>query len=253
MDRFCGILSDYFAPSVPELKQEDMPFRRALAHNFLDTLAASALAASKKLVYGEKFTPYRGTALRAIAALEEYHPKIKFVNLTRDGRDVIASGAAHWLNLRLRKAKPEERPRFEEALRNHTILQEDFDMFLDCWMDAVQAGLAACRRFPNYLRIRYEDFVQEPCGQTAKLFDFLGLKSSKAAVRGCVEATSFNQLSQGRKRGEEDLSSFFRKGIVGDWKNWFTSGQLASFEETAGSFLAELGYQCEEPGSCQPV
>jgi hypothetical protein len=247
LQRYCGILAGYFAPTIPELSGSNPEFQRALIHNFLDALAATALQTTGKSVYGEKFTPFRGTAMQAVTELAAYNPRLKFVNLTRDGRDVIASGAAHWLNLRLRNAHPHEREKFEEALSCHTILREDFEMFLKYWTEATEVGLAARAQFANYLHVRYEDFVEDPCGRAARLFDFLGLKSGAKLVRECVEATSFDQLSGGRRRGEEDLNSFFRKGVVGDWKNWFTPQQQVAFEESAGHLLANLGYTRETP------
>ena len=251
LDKYCGLLKDYLAPALPALNPQSPSFDEALTHNFLDTLAGTALAATGKKIYGEKFTPYRGTASRALAALERYHPKIKFVNLTRDGRDVIASGAAHWLNLRLCRASGGEREELEEALHNRAILAEDFEMFLDYWKDAAQAGLAARERFPHYLHVRYEDFLEEPVTQAEQLFKFLGLKVDSATVRACVDATSFDQLSGGRPRGEEDPASFFRKGIAGDWRNWFTAEQQARFEETAGVLLERLGYTREAAAMCE--
>jgi hypothetical protein len=247
LQKYCGVLGEYFGPTLPGLDSRSELFQRTLLRNLLDTLAHTAMAATNKKVYGEKFTPYRGTAMSAIEALAEYHPGIKFVNLTRDGRDVIASGAAQWLNHRLRQAATEEaREAAEEALRNHTIWSEDFDMFLDIWMDAAQAGLAAGEQFPNYLHVRYEEFIRNPLSHAARLFDFLGLKCNARTVRECVSATSFDQLSGGRKRGEEDINSFFRKGVAGDWKNWFTDLQHVLFEKAAGPLLARLGYEREE-------
>ena len=103
-----------------------------------------------KSIYGEKFTPYVTTAEHALELLHEYHPGIKFVNLTRDGRDVIVSGAAQWLNHRLRRAPAGEKAAFEKALKNHAILPEDFEMFLGYWTEAVTAGLKARDRiFPT--------------------------------------------------------------------------------------------------------
>lgn len=247
LQKYCGILGEYFGPTLPGLNSRSESFQKTLLRNLLDTLADTAMASTNKKVYGEKFTPYQGTAMPAIDALAQYNPKIKFVNLTRDGRDVIASGAAQWLNHRLRHAVTEEaREAAEAALRNHNITSEDFNMFLDGWMDAGQAGLAARERFQNYLHIRYEEFVKDPFSQASRLFDFLGLKRDANTVRECVSATSFNQLSGGRKRGEEDVNSFFRKGVVGDWKNWFTAAQHACFEEAAGPLLTRLGYEREE-------
>lgn len=38
-------------------------------------------------------------------------------------------------------------------------------------------------------------------------------------------------------------SSTFRKGLIGDWKNYFTSEHKAVFKELAGQLLIDLGYE----------
>lgn len=59
----------------------------------------------------------------------------------------------------------------------------------------------------------------------------------------CVEATSFEKMLGGRKPGEEDPGSFFRKGIAGDWENAFTGRDKQTLKEEAGDLLIELGYE----------
>ncbi len=242
LEKYCHILSNYLAPTAPGMTSADSGFYRALLFNLLDTTAATALATVKKSVYGEKLTPYPATAAHAVEVLHAYHPEIKFVNLIRDGRDVIVSGAAQWLNHRLKRAPLAERGTFETALREHTILPEDFDLFLNYWTDAVRAGLSARGLFPNYLQLSYEQFVADPFSQAEMLFEFLGIEAKPGVVRACVEATTFEKLSGGRKRGAEDLGSFFRKGAVGDWRNWFSGEQKILFGQRAGDLLDELGY-----------
>ena len=55
-------------------------------------------------------------------------------------------------------------------------------------------------------------------------------------------AASFERLSKGRTRGEEDPTSFFRKGVAGDWRDAFTGRDRRVFEEEAGGLLQKLGY-----------
>ena len=70
---------------------------------------------------------------------------------------------------------------------------------------------------------------------------FLGAEAGEETVRRCVSAASFEKLAQGRERGQEDPTSFFRKGVVGDWKNVFTDKDKQLFKEEAGDLLIELG------------
>ena len=74
----------------------------------------------------------------------------------------------------------------------------------------------------NYTEVRYEDLLEKPEREVRRLLAFLGVDSGGEAARRCVDAASFERLSKGRKRGEENPSSFFRKGLAGDWENVFT-------------------------------
>lgn len=242
LEKYVTILSQHFSPSVPGFEPANREYYRSLLFNLADTLAVTALKHSGKSRYGEKFTPYVNTAKDAIGTLREYHPQIRFVHLVRDGRDVIASGAAQWLNLRRRRASDLEREEWETALREHRVIREDFERFLLNWSDAVAAGLAARELFPHYLEIKYEEFLKEPRRQTEKLFEFIGITGGPTLAAQCVEAASFEALSGGRRPGQEDVESFFRKGVAGDWHNWLNAAQHGEFLTRAGHLLEALGY-----------
>lgn len=62
-------------------------------------------------------------------------------------------------------------------------------------------------------------------------------------LNAIVEKNNFKNLSGGRKKGEEDKKSHFRKGIAGDWKNYFDKDVLAMFNEIYPNYVKRLGYQ----------
>ncbi len=95
----------------------------------------------------------------------------------------------------------------------------------------------------NYAEVRYEDLLERPHEEVRRLLAFLGAEADEETVRRCVNAASFERLSRGRERGEEDPSSFFRKGVAGDWKNVFTERDKQVFKEEAGDLLVQLGYE----------
>ena len=63
------------------------------------------------------------------------------------------------------------------------------------------------------------------------------------AAAQAVSSASFEKLSKGRERGQEDVTSFYRKGIAGDWKNYFTERDKEIYKEEAGELLIRLGYE----------
>ena len=93
----------------------------------------------------------------------------------------------------------------------------------------------------DYGRVDTYDLVN--WGLRDEMLEFLGVESSSAMVEQCCHAGSFEKLSCGRIRGHEDRNAFFRKGIIGDWKNHFDQACLDSFMQYGGDLMRELGYE----------
>jgi hypothetical protein len=95
----------------------------------------------------------------------------------------------------------------------------------------------------NYMEVRYEDLLERTEAEVRRLLNFLGADAGEEVVNECVGSASFEKLTEGRERGQEDPSSFFRKGVAGDWKDVFTEQDRQIFKEEAGDLLIELGYE----------
>jgi hypothetical protein len=81
------------------------------------------------------------------------------------------------------------------------------------------------------------------------MISHLGANASREIVERCVEKNSFQSRAKNRKPGEEDQGSFFRKGISGDWKNYFTPRDKRIFYDEAGDTLESLGYEADGEAS----
>lgn len=242
-EKYFNILSNYHRIQSAGIKISNDEFYKKLFYNVLDTIAQTSLQYTGKSVYGEKLTPYVNTAENAIYRISEYNPKIKFVNLIRDGRDVIASASAQWYNNKIRNAGClEEITLYQNKLVNREILDDVFDRCINNWIDAVKSGLKAKDIFVNYYELRYEKLLCHPDDEIKNLFDFLKIKNNKSIVNKCIEAASFERLCGGRKNGEEDINSFYRKGIDGDWVNWFNEKHEKMFVDKAGDLMRKSGY-----------
>jgi hypothetical protein len=130
----------------------------------------------------------------------------------------------------------------DNALESRVIPESEFELFLDHWTDAAQAGLRARDLFPHFLDVRYEACLADPVSAATTLFAFLAASTDPAVVARAVESASFEAMSGGRGRGDEDRRSFFRKGVAGDWKDWFTPDQHARFDARAGALMRQVGY-----------
>jgi hypothetical protein len=88
----------------------------------------------------------------------------------------------------------------------------------------------------------YEDFLDDSVGQLERVSGYLNMDVPRPELEEIVDDHSFQKVT-GRRSGEEDRSSFFRKGVAGDWREYFTPEAAKAFHEFAGDVLIELGYE----------
>jgi hypothetical protein len=95
----------------------------------------------------------------------------------------------------------------------------------------------------RYVRVQYEDLLRDTSGELARVIrELKGAEPDPAAVRRAVEQNSFHRLAN-RAPGQEDTSSFFRKGVSGDWRAYFSREAAETFDQYAGQLLIDLGYE----------
>lgn len=100
--------------------------------------------------------------------------------------------------------------------------------------------------------VRYEDLASDPVPVFTRVLHHLGIEASPDQVAESVRRNRFARLTagrrfwhRGRQPGEEDVSSHFRKGITGDWRNHFLPAHVQRFDEIAHDLLVGLGYEQE--------
>ncbi len=89
---------------------------------------------------------------------------------------------------------------------------------------------------------RYEDLLADAFPAFKKIFVHCGLHVPDRKCREIIHKHSFERQT-GRKRGEEVITSHFRKAIVGDWENYFTDSLKTLFKEKFGQVLIDTGYE----------
>jgi hypothetical protein len=175
--------------------------------------------------------------VRFFPVLKNAFPRSKFIHIVRDGRDCAVSGWFH--NLRTTP---------EWTHKTFNSLDAYVTNFAQEWACDVGAGTRFGAALPDsYLAIRYEDLVAKSAPVLEEILMFLGASAEPDVVATCLRGGSFETLSGGRARGEENRGSFFRKGISGDWRQHFTAETARRFDEKAGTWLARYGYS-DAPG-----
>jgi hypothetical protein len=90
---------------------------------------------------------------------------------------------------------------------------------------------------------RFEDLFGDKQETTfQELMDHCNLRFTAPALNELLQKLSFENIS-GRVAGVEDKKSHLRKGISGDWKNFFNETHKSIFKEKAGALLIACGYE----------
>lgn len=67
-----------------------------------------------------------------------------------------------------------------------------------------------------------------------------------AELLGMAWRFRFQTLAGGRKEGDENIKSHFRKGAPGDWVNHFTDDHKALFKRLYPDLVVQLGYESSD-------
>jgi len=97
------------------------------------------------------------------------------------------------------------------------------------------------------LVMRYEDMKTSPIETFAKSVSFLGLSYALHEIEAALDQASFARLKQqeeekGFSEKSAGSASFFRKGVVGDWRNELSEEQVERIVETHGETMKRFGY-----------
>jgi hypothetical protein len=152
----------------------------------------------------------------------------RFVHLVRDGRDVVVS-------------KFFFDSEFSVANGLQSSFEPDFDAYLRRvtgeWRDYVQSWQAV---LPAYYR--YEDFLEKPGEMVRRVTSDVGLSVSEQRCCEAVEANTREKMHQALNQTFRH-NTFVRKGVSGDWRNYFSSENIVIFKKLAGQLLVDLGYE----------
>ena len=141
-------------------------------------------------------------------------PKGRFIELVRDGRDILASK------------------------KKRTASGGSYDPLWDslAWQSAVRAGFSARSRFPEQvIRVIYEDLVSQPERELARICDFLNLDYDD----NMLAVGWINTTSAGNSTEKQGIST----SAVGKWENQLASEDIALSQMVAGKELEKAGYQ----------
>lgn len=116
--------------------------------------------------------------------------------------------------------------------------------------DLAAYGTFACQKSwidasadPDVLLVHFEDLIAES-GESAwqRVLEHFDIRIPRLLLRQVLKKYAFSRLA-GRQRGVEDKTSHYRKGVHGDWKNYFDASLRERFHEITGNLVQTLGYE----------
>lgn len=130
------------------------------------------------------------------------------------------------------------------GLQTQTSWNEFFPLFcsgyLYCgsWFEHVLSYWKFIQNNPQAKFICYEDMKRDLMGEMASLEELVGVSLTKEQRVEVVKHCSFDSMKDNKMANRdgvmlfnEKISKFMRKGVVGDWKNYFTVAQSEAFDE----------------------
>ncbi|XP_030604831.1 sulfotransferase 2B1-like [Archocentrus centrarchus] len=158
-----------------------------------------------------------------------YTSKAKVIYIMRNPKDIMVS--SYYFH------------QMAGFLEDPGTFDEFMDKFLEGevmfgkWTDHVKSWRSS-ELADRIMYITYEEMVQDLPASLRRISDFLGRNLTEEVIQKIAENCSFKTMKTNNMSNfslmpkvymDSDKSPFLRKGTVGDWKNHFSSEQLARF------------------------
>jgi len=99
---------------------------------------------------------------------------------------------------------------------------------------------------PDVFVLKYEELHNDTVAVLRKVFDHFQIEVDHEELSLTIESRSFRNMSKGVSPSKVDTSTFFRKGVIGDWVNHFDEISKDLFKSEIASLLIELGYEDDD-------
>ncbi len=180
-----------------------------------------------------------------LVAFRRRHPPAPVVYIARDARDCLVS----YYFFRQAYAKAEVLD--NQHIHGHQVLisrggsepvfdRDEFTAFLRVEAPAWAAHVESARRDPAVCFLTYEELMRTFDATLGRALAHTGIAPRRTLeeVRQ-VYHTGFGAVFTGNNR------DFFRKGKIGDWRNWFEADHARLVDELIGRELAAGGFESD--------
>lgn len=166
----------------------------------------------------------------------------KVIYMVRDPRDVLTSLYFYLTSLGTIKKN------YSKSQFVKRFLEGEFDANFGSWNENVGSWININDK-NKIIIIKYEDLKKNSYKEINKICKFLKVKKSKKKISEAIKKSSFEKL---RKMENVDLGftkyfsdsnpGFFRKGKIGDWKNFLSKKESNKIRKLWKTNMKYLGY-----------
>ncbi len=175
-----------------------------------------------KKILGEKTGEY----LLCLDLIDRYYPDVKKLCILRDAKDRIVSWHFH----QVRKGRLPDSEKVSDVLMEYFVnrIKLEYEALLN------YSGKIHCFTY-EYMTHNQNKVVKD-------ILEYLEVDNGDEIVEKIIEEGSFRKRTtiskesdyKKRERGEQSLTSHYRKGVVGDWKLHLTEKQVEYIREQLG-------------------
>ncbi|XP_067649325.1 sulfotransferase 1B1-like [Haliotis asinina] len=156
-----------------------------------------------------------------------FEKKCKIIYILRNPKDMAVSLFHHHKKLICYE--------YKGKWENHLSLLMDGKVDFGSFFDYMKDWAAVGKTHPELptLTLMYEDLKEDPLTGIRKLAKFLNVEKSEEFYHKVKDLTSFNKMKEAKGKffkAPDGSAVMYRKGEVGDWKNYFTVAQNEAFD-----------------------
>lgn len=189
--------------------------------------------------YFDQLPKNKGYLFKSHSLPPKNSPKyLKLITVLRDPRDVFVSMTNYVGNIPkelggwgIEYSKLSKTEQLSQLIKNSDFI---YDLFY------------AWHNYDNCLKLNYEDLKNDIEECTLKIINYCNLAIEQEQMEKAIMLNDFSYITK-RKTGTEDKNSFYRKGIVGDWKNHFNNELLNELYTSENNrwkdLIIQLGYE----------
>jgi hypothetical protein len=207
----------------------------------------------EKTVVGDK-TPNvnAGEAVRRMSAV---YPDARLIYIVRDGRDAALSHRfQHFIDQPHLLTRQDLRIRKNFILDNRPYLEGKRSIFTRqalrneafSWAKNVTETHALGQELlgERYTCLRYEDLLASPHDHMRRVWAFLQVPPDYPGMEDQVrEKMEYNPGAEAQLEKEGELARNLRRGIQGNWCEFFTARDRQIFKQDAGKALMDWNYE----------